>query len=523
MSGVTQLFDSMEAPAPKSPKTPETEQGDDLLGASGGFVSRDNAENDSGEVGAFPSHALPSIIREMVEETSRVTQTPNALGAIVALGILSASFGGGLLVRSGAGRITSPNLFLLGIARSGTGKGRVFGMVAKPFLEVEKQVVARWVEHEKPRIDTALRIATRRAEAKEKEAAKESDPHARLMLAGELQRIEEEKQRLERERDSLPCFSVGDVTREKLSLALSGQPGEALASLSAEARGIIGVVMGRYTNGKSSDEDIYLSGYSGDSLKVDRLSRAPVILHTPRLSLVWLIQPDIARTLAEDERMTESGLLPRLLLCDVKAEAEDEPEDFPEMKVSVALAWQTLIHGLLEEYRENGRTPQTIDATVEAHRILRGFTNQSKSQTKVGGHLRDLDSYVARWGENAWRVALCLHGAVHGRSAHLHPLRDTEASAAVEIVRWFCRAQLDFLAVSRSDRAKRRLDRVLDILRAAGGSETLRNLRKSNGFEEEELRSLADRFPARLKIVTKRTGGRSSAVACIPSATPKTP
>lgn len=523
MSGVKDLFGYEEPPAPKTPKSPKRDASGSLLGASGGFGTEGIPKTDSSEVGPFPVDALPPILRKMVQETSRVTQTPDALGAIVTLGILSASFGGGLLVRSGGGRTTPPNLFLLGIARSGTGKSRAFEMIARPFLEAEQESLQHWMEHEQPRIEAALRIVTSRANIKEKEAAKEPDSDARRMLANELQALEEEKQRLEREQNSMPCFSVGDVTREKLSQTLSLQPGEALASLSADARGIVGVVMGRYTNGKSSDEDIYLSGYSGDSLKVSRVSRAPVILHTPRLSLLWLIQPDIARALSEDERMTESGMLPRLLLCDVKAEVEDEPEDFPEMNSAIAAAWKSLVQELLVKYRANGNQPRTIGTTPEAREFLRKFTNECKSCIRVGGELRDVDSYVARWGENAWRMALCFHGAIHGKNADEYPLALQEATSAVEIVRWFSRAQLDFLAVSRTDKAKRRLDRVLEILRVAGGSETLRTLRKSNGFEEEELRILAGRFPAQLQIEIKKTGGRDSLVAIIPTTRAKHP
>lgn len=471
----------------------------------------------SSEAGAFPVHCLPPVLRAIVEETSRVTLTPDALGAIVALGVLSASLGGGLLVRSGAGRVTPPNLFLLGIARSGLGKGRVFSIITRPLSDAERDAVDRWVEHEKPRVDAALRIATRRAEAKEKEAAKEKDDDARRMLAMELQRVEEEKQALERERDLAPCFTVGDVTREKLALVLSGQPGEALASFSPEARGIIGVVMGRYSGGKATDEDIYLSGYSGDSLRVDRMGRPPVLLRAPRLALLWLIQPDVARKLAEDERMTESGLIPRLLLCHVKAEPADEPEDFPEMDGAVAAAWDSMIRLLLSQYRANGEKPWIIDATPQAREVLRGFTNESKARARSGGDLQDIESYTARWGENAWRLALCLHAAVHGKEAHQFPISQETGEWAVEILRWFSRSQTDFLAVTRSDRAKLRLERISEILRSSGGSQTIRILGRSHGFDEAEVRSLAERFPTRLRVHAVKTGGRDSLTASFPN------
>ncbi|MDB6078928.1 MAG: hypothetical protein JWO82_2675, partial [Akkermansiaceae bacterium] len=227
---------------------------------------------------------------------------------------------------------------------------------------------------------------------------------------------------------------------------------------------------------------------------------------------LWLIQPDVAQRLAEDERMTEGGLLPRLLLCDVKAESVDEPEDFYEMKPVVALGWERLVLGLLEEYREQGATPRRIEATDEARTLLREFTNESKRQSNAGGPLSDVQSYAVRWGENAWRLALCLHAATHGRGGHGVELGGETARAAIGIVRWFSEAQLSFLAVSRSARAKARLERVTEILRLAGGRETVRNLKKSHHFEEDELRGLAERFPTRLVVEIVKTAGRDSLV-----------
>lgn len=517
MSGVTNLFDSGEPPAAKTAKTAKSRSANGGTNGAGQTLAGLHREPHASEAGAFPVHCMPPILQAMVRETSRVTQTPDSLGALVALGIVSASLGGGILVQSGAGRVTPPNLFLLGIARSGTGKGRVFSILSKPFYDAERQVVDRWLEREKPGIDVSLRIAVRRSEAKEKEAAKENDDRARQLLTYELQRLEEERRRLERQRDSTPCFTVADVTREKLAQVMAGQPGEAVASLSAEARGIVGVVMGRYTNGKSSDEDIYLSGYSGDPLRVDRMGRPPVMLQAPRLSLLWLIQPDVARKLTEDERMMESGLIPRLLLCDVRAEAEDEPEEFPEMNLVAESAWNSLIHALLDNYRPKGDHPSTIEATQQARETLRLFTNESKKRARSGGDLRDIDSFVARWGENAWRLALCLHCAAHGPEAEGNPLAPETAANAVEILRWFSQSQTDFLSVSRTEKAKLRLDRLVEILRTSGGSQTLRILRRSNGYEEADVRSLAERFPHQVEIRSVKTGGRDSHEASLVS------
>lgn len=506
---------------PRTPKTPNTEYleedegGEEGYGGFGGFGS-DPEVNDP-----FPTELLPEVLRSMVAETSRVTQTPDALAAIVGLGILSASIGGGLLVKSGPARLTPANLFFLVVARSGTGKGRVFSMVSKPFQDASSRALDQWSKTSLPRIETELSIARRRAEKLVKEASSESDPHARAMLSNQVLEAEQDRQRLEKEREREPCFSVGDVTREKLAVALSGQPREAMGSFSPEARGILGVMMGRYSKGGSSDEDIYLSAYSGESYRVDRLNRPPVALSAPRLAVCWLVQPDAAKTLVGDSRMTESGLLPRFLVCDVKAEPEDEPEDFQEVDDGVVQRWGNMIRDLLEKFRDGEGAPAEIVMTPEVNGIMREFSNDCKRRIRTGGDLRDIDSYVSRWAENAIRLSLCLHVGEFGLAAVSTPIGIKQVAAAIGLVKWFAKEQIAFLSVSRTERLEKRLSRLVEILLKAGGCETLRNLAKSHGFEKDEIRLLEKRYPGAVVVRASSPktskGGRPSPCACIPS------
>jgi hypothetical protein len=502
---VSTINGSRESYVAKTTKTPET------IG-SGSFGGSDGDAAD--DVPPFPIETFPSTLRDLVLETSRVTQTPVALAAVVALGVISGSSGGGLLVKGSSGLITPANLFLLAIARSGTGKGRVFSIIAKPLHHAASAALEHWTTTDLPRIEANLNIAKKRLEKLVKEAANESDSHARFLLSDQVREAEEERHRFEREKEREPCYYVGDVTREKLAVALSAQPREALASLSPEARGILSVITGRYSKGKASDEDIYLSAYSGESYRVDRLNRPPVSLTAPRLSVCWLIQPDAARGLVEDDRMTESGLLPRFLVCDVKAEPEDEPENIKEMDRDVIERWADLVDLLIRQYRNSENPPFEIDMSREAGDLFREFNNENKRTIREGGDLRDVDSYVSRWAENAIRLSLCLHAATHPRNAHSLPLDANTAKSAILIVRWFARHQLTFLSVSRTTKGERRLSRLIEILVSKGGIETRRNLTKSHGFDEDEIARLVKSYPDRIQTgapqATTAKGGRPS-------------
>jgi hypothetical protein len=461
-------------------------------------------------------------MRDMVEETAKQTRTPHALSAAVALGTASAAIGRGLLVKSGGSRTTAANLYLLAIARSGVGKGQTFSFVSKPLYSAETEAIDEWKKSQMPTIEASFEVSKGLAKKAKDRAISEKDEELRKHLIAGLAALEEEQKRLEELKNSSPCYVVGDITREALAMTLASQPNEALACFSSEARGILGVIRGRYGNGESSDEDIYLSAYSGDAISVRRVNRPPISLRRPCLTTVWMTQPDAARGFLGDERMTASGMLPRFLICDVKAEQEYEPEDWPEIQAPVIESWCTLIVSLLG-YRSACAEPILIEADVEARSLLRVFNNRAVDRVRPGGDLRDVDSYVARWGENAWRLALVLHCATHGGDARRRSLHESTAKNAILIMEWFNREQLTILAASRSDRFKDRLEKLLAILRDAGGWKTLGQLKDANGFEAEEANSLAERYPQQLIVERRDQRGRPSFIARLAKSSGPTP
>lgn len=511
-------FQFEETPPAKTPKTPRTLlQGaplpsNDSIGSFGSFGEETGDENESP---TFPLELLPDNLQRMAQEVSKGALIPESLAAVNLLGFLSSSLGGGLLIDSGGGRITPSNLFILGIAESGTGKGRAFSIVSKPYSEIEAEEVTHWENETLPEIKKDLRLIERDFKKLEKGIEKESNSHSREQIGRELHDLERRKAELEKQLASEAGLSVADITKEKLAITLEQQPGQALASLSPEGRGVIDVLMGKYGKGKESDEDLYLSAYSRESVKVSRVNRPPVNLTTPCLSVLWLIQPDKARRLIESEAITESGLLPRFLICDSKAEAMDEPEEPYSLNETTAKEWAKLIRDLLDEFRSKGNNPVTIHAEPGARRLIVAYQNASNARRRKGGDLRDIAAFVARWAENAWRLALVLHAGKYGRDAGKYSLEDDTARRAVGIVKWFSLEQMAILAPERNNRKRSRLIRLISILSDHQGRRTLRDLNKSHGFTKEEVQKLALEFPSQIELEKHKPdhGGRPSEVA----------
>lgn len=499
-------------PPDKSPKSPKSRRNDRQSAPFGGSGAFGEGGTDENESTSFPLDGLPATARLMVSEICKSALVPESLAAINILGILSASIGSGILIGSGGGRITSANLYLLGIAESGTGKGRGFGMAAHPFREIEAEEILHWTDTVLPGIKKDLRLIEKDFKKHDKDYEKAPDATGRDIIGKEMQELEKRKADLEKLLASEPGFSVADITKEQLAITLETQPGQALASLSPEGRGVIDVLMGKYDKRGNSDEDLYLSAYCREPVKVSRVSRPPVHLRHPCLSILWLIQPDKARKIFESEALTESGMLARFLVCDSKAEAQDEPDTPHTPHAGTLDSWAELIDGLLGTYRANGDKPSTIKPDPEARTVLTDYTNESKRRTRKGGDLHDIAPFAARWGENAWRLALVLHAAKYGQEAGTLTLEEGTARHAVQIVRWFTDEQLCILAPERSNRHRSRFVKLQTILSDHGGERSMRDLDKSNRFTREEIESLCQAFPTRIEIEVRSTGGRPSQV-----------
>ena len=117
----------------------------------------------------------------------------------------------------------------------------------------------------------------------------------------------------------MPCIIAQDVTTERLASLLRDHR-EVLFSASADARKLVDNLLGRYNPGKTTDESLYLMAFhSGDPVRVDRQGRESVILNNPCLALLWFVQPDLLIKLFDEESLSASGFLPRLLLCRTNA------------------------------------------------------------------------------------------------------------------------------------------------------------------------------------------------------------
>ena len=464
----------------------------------------------------FPLDCLPAAARDMAAAIVAAERVPVSLAGPVVLGILSAAIGAGLEVQSGPARRTRANLFVAASAESGSGKSETMRHAAAPLLALERETLDRWRHDTLPRAKADARLLAADVKRLEKAADKALDGESRATLRDEL--ADKERQLAAAEAAlQAPVFTVEDVTTEKLAVMLSRRD-ETLFSLSGDAGGIVNNLLGRYNKNDRTDETLYLKSWTGEGCRVDRMGRESVTLLRPCLAALWLVQPDKVESLLAVQALTDGGLLPRLLLCHSGCQPREiiPGAGAGGVDAKPAERWAAAVRTLLEAFRLS-KVPALVRPAPAARALLDEHFNAYVRRWHAG-ELRDVGSFAARWTEQAWRIALCLHaGREQGAAPDVALSRET-ATAAIALADWFSGQQLAILARGRTERRQARLENLCAKLDGYGGTATLRDLEKSNGFEPAEVRALALAFPGRLRVEQRTTGakgGRPSETAIL--------
>jgi hypothetical protein len=217
--------------------------------------------------------------------------------------------------------------------------------------------------------------------------------------------------------------------------------------------------------------------------------------------------------LLDERSLNEGGLIPRILACHTNCGPREIGKNPPSISISVEKAYAGVIFCLLETYRlahENFR----IAPTSEALRTLNDHHDAIVKKRRE--ELRDVTSYAARWNEQAWRIAVCIHAGTHGSQAHEQPVSVETAQRAIALADWFAEEQLRILDAGRMERKAARLKKLKElIIECYNGAATLRDLDKSNNFKQDQVRELTSRFPDILVIEKRVTGGRPSEIVRI--------
>ena len=135
--------------------------------------------------------------------------------------------------------------------------------------------------------------------------------------------------------------------------------------------------------------------------------------------------------------------------------------DIKARKAKTANAWAALVGSLIKTFRMAGE-PVTIEPAPDARRMMDTHHNQIVERRLAD--LRDVTTYAARWNEQAWRIAVCLHAGLHSEDAGARMLSADTAASAIALADWFAGEQLRILEGGRHAARRAKRDEVLELL-----------------------------------------------------------
>jgi hypothetical protein len=385
---------------------------------------------------------------------------------VLTLGVASAALGKGLAVRSVDGLIAYGNVYAAGAGKSGTRKSVCAGPIIQPLYDFQNQLIR---DHNAKIKEFLLELKQVREKIKALEnAVPQPNAEQELQLLKSREAVLLESQ-------TPPRIVVDDITMERLAI-LAGENNGVMASISPDARSAIKNLKGRYSSGSDTNEDILLKGFSVEPIIQDRVTRASVNT-VACFAIVWLTQTDHLRGLYSKDALTDSGLLCRFLPFEIDYKRAPKAFDEVEPPKVQASRFYSQIIALLETYHQKHDGPFIISATPVARNILANFREQIEDQIECGS-LEPIRAFACRLNEQAWRVALVLHGLENGNNSHLQKISGHNALAAVRIVRWFFEQTKRLVGAADQSKENTKLAIALEFVKKCKEGVTARDLQR---------------------------------------------
>lgn len=327
---------------------------------------------------SFPTEALPATIKDYILAVAESTQTPVDMSACASLAVMALCLQGKYRIKAKADWSEPLNLFTVIVAEPSERKSPIINLMTKPLNEYEAEYNSRnAAELEASKMNK--RILEKRQRALEDKAAKGKAD------SGELEQLARQIASY-KERTPLRLY-VDDITTEKLNSVLADGNGKA-AIISAEG-GIFDMLSGIYS--KNVNIDVMLKGYSGDSIRVDRVGRNSESIMNPALTILLTVQPNVLSEVMQNGTFRGRGLTARFLYCMPTSLVGRRRFHTTPIPQEVSSAYERLIKNLLED--EQSGTPEMITLSAEAEALLEAFSNE------VEGKLKTEYADTADWAE----------------------------------------------------------------------------------------------------------------------------
>ena len=338
----------------------------------------------------FPIECLPSRIRNFVSAVAVNTYTVVDMAAMASLAVLATTLQGKFEIEGKPGHVEPLSLYVLIIAESGELKSPILRALTRVISEYEETENAKR-EQEILEQQTILSVKQHKIEKLEKLGKEE-----------EAISLKKERRALEKNMTKELDIVADDITSEQLNTLLAQQG--ALSIISTEG-GIFDTLLGRYSNG-SITIDTLLKAYSGDPIKVNRVSRAKEYIEKPCLTILLSAQPQVLENIMNQKELKGRGLISRFLYCNPKSLIGTREYITPSIPLEAKKKYEQLIVDLFAIPKLKSK-PSLLKLDEGALSKLADFYSwvEKRLKTKLF-HIQDWSKKVAG---TALRIAGLLH------------------------------------------------------------------------------------------------------------------
>ncbi|MCG8049506.1 MAG: YfjI family protein [Candidatus Thiodiazotropha endolucinida] len=352
---------------------------------------------------------LPGWAGNYARAIAADTETPPELATGMVLAACATAAARRLRVMVKPGYFEPCNLWTVVALPPGNRKSAVQSAATTPLVAWESDQTTI-MEPDIKRITSERKTMEARAKETRSKAAREKDNGRASALAQEAADIEAELPEIPIQ----PKIWTSDATPERLGTLLA-EHGECMAWLSSEG-GVFDLLQGRYSNG-IPNLDLVLKAHSGDAERVDRGSRPPVFLKSPRLCIGLSPQPDVLRGLAAKPGFRGRGLLGRFLYLLPPSPLGFRLLESNPVPVEVRDAYAAGLRAMLDwgpAIDEHGdECPHLLHLSEEARSEHHAFAQAIEVQMQPGQELENFTDWAGKAPGAAARLAGVLHGIKH--------------------------------------------------------------------------------------------------------------
>lgn len=374
----------------------------------------------------FPLDCLPDELGQFVKQLAACKQAQVDAAAVSLLSMFSMAEGGRFMVDPGVKAVYQKgiNLFTMTVMESGTGKSEIMNVLKKPVEAFQRDFNKEY----KPKIDMDTNwqaVLRDRVEKIKKQCVNGKAEYSDLEQAQrELDAFKPMKY--------LRCMT-DNVTTEALENLLAENNG--VMSVVSTEGGVIDIMGGRYSKDGSSNIDVYLHGYSNESLDKDRAGQGHIHVDHLYLTVNFSIQPTVLKDFMRRD-FIEKGMTSRFIYSIPKELDERCLGDSPDIEPLVLANYENKIRDIMS-IKRNGHELYELCFSKEAERLMVAYNDQN-IQKRIKEDLACIKRVARRVIGQTIRLAGILHLMEHGSGAvEKREISDETVKKAIRLTNYF--------------------------------------------------------------------------------------